>query len=91
VKLPTLRQLFSLCLLFGGVVLTTFSIWLVWIVWQGGWTPENQSQQLEILGRALVGGLIGVMVSLISIAIGGPIRNVRGGAGVVKIEVDGDD
>jgi heme A synthase len=89
-KLPTLRQLFSICLLCGSIVMTAFSIWLVWIVWQGGWTPENQSQQLEILGWALLGGLSAVMASLISIAIGGPVRNVKGSAGPVNMEVDGD-
>ena len=89
-RLPTLRQLFSLCLLGGGVVLTAFSVWLVWIVWKGGWTPDNQQQQLEILGWGLIGTLSGVAVSLISIAIGGPIRNLKGGSGPVSIEVDGD-
>lgn len=90
-RLPTLRQLFSLCLLGGGVVMTLFSIWLVWIVWKGGWSADNQAQQLEILGWALLGGLSGVAISLISIAIGGPIRNVKGEAGPVSLEVEGDD
>jgi len=90
VKLPSLRQLFSLCLLGGGMVMTAFSIWLVWIVWKGGWTPDNQAQQLEILGWSLLGGLSGVMVSLIAIAIGGPVRNVKGNAGPVNLEVEGD-
>lgn len=90
-KLPTLRQLFSICLLGGGMVMTLFSIWLVWIVWKGGWTPDNQSQQLEILGWALIGGLTGIGISLVSIAIGGPIRNVKGEAGPVTLEVEGDD
>lgn len=89
-KLPSLRQLFSLCLLGGGMVMTAFSIWLVWIVWKGGWTPDNQAQQLEILGWSLIGGLSGVMISLIAIAIGGPIRNVKGNAGPVNLEVEGD-
>lgn len=89
-RLPTLRQLFSLCLLGGGVVMTAFSVWLVWIVWKGGWTPENQSQQLEILGYALIGCLSGVAISLVSIAIGGPIRNMKGGAGPVNVEIEGD-
>ena len=90
-KLPTMRQLFSLCLLGGGVVMTAFSIWLVLIVWKGGWSPENQHQQLEILGWALLGGLSGVAITLISIAIGGPIRNMKGGAGPINVEVEGDD
>lgn len=89
-KLPNLRQLFSIALLGGGVVLTAFSIWLVWIVWRGGWAVSNAPQQLEILGWALIGGLTGVMVSLIAIAIGGPVRNVKGGAGSVTVEVEGD-
>ena len=89
-RLPTLRQLFSLCLLGGGVVMTIFSIWLVLIVWKGGWAPSNANQQLEILGWALLGGLSGALVSLIAIAIGGPVRNVKGSAGPVNVEVDGD-
>ena len=88
--MPTLRQLFSLCLLGGGIVMTALSIWVIWIVWKGGWTPDNQGQQLEILGWALLGSLTGVAISLISIAIGGPIRNMKGGAGPVNIEVEGD-
>ena len=88
--LPTLRQVFSLCLLGGGVVMTAFLIWLVWIVWKGGWSPSDSTQQLQILGWALLGGLGGVMATLIAIAIGGPIRNVKGGAGPVNIEVEGD-
>lgn len=90
-KLPTLRQLFSLSLLGGGIALSAFSIWLVLIVWRGGWTVANQPQQLEILGWALLGGLSGVMVSLIAIAVGGPLRSLKGEAGPVKVEVDGDD
>ena len=70
--------------------MTAVSVWLVWIVWKGGWTPDNQSQQLEILGWALMGGLTGVAITLVSIAIGGPVRNMKGGAGPVSLEVDGD-
>ena len=90
-KLPTLRQLFSLCLLGGGVALSAFSCWLVWIVWKGGWGEANQPQQLEILGWALLGGLTGVAITLIAIAVGGPLRALRGEAGPVKLEVEGDD
>lgn len=89
-KLPTLRQLFSLCLLGGGIVMTLLSIWLVWIVWKGGWTPNNQPQQLEILGWALLGGLTGVAITLTAIAVGGPLRALKGEAGPVKLEVEGD-
>lgn len=89
--MPSLKQLFSLCLLGGGIALSAFSIWLVWIVWRGGWSAAQQTQQLEILGWALLGGLSGVMISLIAIAVGGPLRSLKGEAGLVKVEVDGDD
>lgn len=89
-KMPSLKQLFSLCLLGGGVALSAFSIWLVWIVWKGGWAVTNQPQQLEILGWALLGGLSGVAITLISIAVGGPLRALKGEAGPVKVEVEGD-
>lgn len=89
-KMPSLRELFSWSLLGGGVVMTAFSIWIVWIVWQGGWSADNQGQQLEILGWALIGGLSGVAISLISIAIGGPVRGMKGGAGPVNLEIEGD-
>jgi hypothetical protein len=75
--MPSLKQLFSLCLLGGGGALSAFSTWLVWIVWKGGWSVSNQSQQLEILGWALLGGLSGVMVSLIAIAVGGVRSRVK--------------
>lgn len=90
-KMPTLKQLFSLCLLGGGVTLSAFSTWLVWIVWRGGWNTTHQGQQLEILGWALLGGLSGVMIALVAIAVGGPLRSLKGEAGPVKVEVDGDD
>ena len=89
-KMPNLKQLFSLCLLGGGIALSAFSVWLVLIVWKGGWDVTNQPQQLEILGWALLGGLSGVAVTLISIAVGGPLRALKGEAGPVKVEVDGD-
>jgi len=89
-KMPTLKQLFSLCLLGGGIALSAFSVWLVLIVWKGGWDVANQPQQLEILGWALLGGLTGVAITLISIAVGGPLRALKGEAGPVKLEVEGD-
>lgn len=90
-KWPTLKQLFSLSLLGAAVVMTVFSIWLVLIVWKGGWDAGLQSQQLEILGWALLCGLGGVGMSVGAIAIGGPLRSLKGGAGPVTVEVEGDD
>jgi len=75
-------------LLGGAPIITTLVIWLINIVWRGPWPVDLASQQLGILGWALMiaqGLLAVIVVALASVRVRGT------GPGGVSFEVDGDD
>lgn len=60
------RKWVALLASFGGaIVFTVGAGLLVWVIWKGGWSPERQEQQLQILGVALFmvlgGSLAGIL------------------------------
>lgn len=86
-----LRLMFSLALLLAGPAVTLLGIWLVWIVWRGGWAPARQEQQLEILDMALLLILSGMLGVIAAIALGEPIGRLKGSVrGIVSAEISDD-
>lgn len=49
------------------VALTFIAIWMVWIVWHGGWPLAQAPRQLDIIGKAL--WLVLGMILLIVLAL----------------------
>lgn len=75
-------------LLGGAPIITALTVWLINIVWRGPWPINLASQQLSILGWALLiaqGLLAVIVVALASVRVKGT------GPGGVSFEVDGDD
>lgn len=69
----------------GAPVISAFAVWLVTIVWRGGWTPDRQEQQLDFLGTSLIVTLCLLGVIVVTLAA----VKVRGtGPGGSSIEVD---
>jgi len=85
-----LRAFMSLSLFGAGVALTLFSAAIVLIVWLGAWSPSTEAQRLDILGNALMAVLGGVILSLIGLAVGGPIGRISGKVGLAEFNASQD-
>lgn len=66
-----------------GLVVYPLVIWLIWIVWKGGWTVAHQSEQIEILGKLAIGAML--LFGLVVLALLGVTKakvDLPGGAGI---------
>lgn len=86
-----LRRLLTFALLGAGPVMCSFAVWLIIIVAYGDWEVGRQEQQIEALAIALFMFIGGILFVVAAIAIGGPIKAVRGGAGPVSFELNSQD
>ena len=78
-------------MLFGaGVVSTALAVAALLIAWRGGWPAGSEGKRLDIVGWALLGGLGGMGATIVSLAIGGPVGRIRGKAGPLEIDAQGD-
>lgn len=84
------RGIYSLFLIGAAMTMTLLAIWLVWIVWRGGWALDRQEQQLHILGIGLFVVLGGVLAGMGFLAIGGPVGRIKAGSRFGDLEI-GDD
>ena len=73
----------------GSAALTVFAAWLVWIVWQGGWSAENQTLQLGILGKALLLVIGGLLLVLLSLGLAINRRSISGSVGPASFRAEG--
>lgn len=69
------------------MTLTLFAVWLVWIVWRGGWPIRQAGRQLDILGMALCIALVGILA--VVIALTG--RHVEASGVWGRLDVSGGD
>lgn len=52
----------------GGVAMTTFAVWLVWVLaFSGVWADDTQKQRIIYLGTGLIVLLLGSVSSLLSL------------------------
>lgn len=72
-----MRSFMALAMFGGGVVCTLLAVASVLIVWLGGWAAEQQALQLQIIAAALVGFLLGMLLVLVSLAVGGPLGRLK--------------
>lgn len=75
----------------GTMALTGFSIWLVWILWRGGWDKGTELARIEKIG--LIAILIIVIMGITMTGLGLAInrRQLRGKAFGAEFEASGGD
>ena len=61
----------------GAIAFTSFSAFLVYIMWQGGWPVETSADRIETLSKALMLSLAGSLVVLISLGFAVNRRTVK--------------
>lgn len=74
-----------------GVVIYPLVVWLIMIVWKGGWEKGHQGQQLDILGNMSLGAM--GLLALVIVALLGVVKGIKaelpGGASIdVNLEED---
>jgi hypothetical protein len=87
-----LRAFIALWASIGGTMaLTAFAIWLVWILWRGGWAVGTEIARIEKIG--LIAILIIVIMGITMTGLGLAInrRQLRGKAFGAEFEASGGD
>lgn len=85
-----LRQLMVWMLFGAGVVCTALAVGALLIAWLGNWPAGTESQRLDIVAKALLGGLAGMGAVIVALAIGGPVGRIKGRVGIIEIDAEGD-
>lgn len=85
------RGIYSVLLFGASIVLTAIAIWLILIVWKGGWSVDRQEQQLNILGATLLLAFSGVLATVGFLAVGGPVRKIKAESKLGAIEINDDE
>jgi ABC-type multidrug transport system fused ATPase/permease subunit len=90
----TQRQIMSYLALFfsviGSAVFSAMAMWIVWIVWRGGWAVSTENVRLEILGKTLEMALFGSLVVVISFGFLIGMRTIKLGPSGVLMSSDED-
>ena len=76
--------------IFGSMILTGFAIWVIWIVWQGGWALDTAPQRISILSKALVISLGGSLIVLITLGFVISRRTIKVTKDGFTMQSDGD-
>jgi hypothetical protein len=81
-----------IAMLFGaGVVCTGIAIGAVLIAWLGTWPEGLAGDRLSIVGKAALGGMAGMGMVIVALAIGGPVGRVKGKVGTIfELDAEGD-
>lgn len=78
-----------------GIFCGGLAIWLVMIVKDVSWPEALREQQLSIIGWALIGAFVGMMLVIIALMIGGPVgkgqAKIETKAGSIDLNLEGDD
>lgn len=78
-----------------GIFCGGLAIWLVMVIKDQTWPEALRGQQLELIGWALIGAFIGMMLVIIALMVGGPVGKgqvkVETPAGSAEIGVEGDE
>ncbi len=80
--------LYACAWLGGGVFLTGFAIWLVWLV-RYDWPAGTEEQRLGILGVALYMVLTGPLLVMIGLGLRNAIRNLKASGAGFNLEASG--
>ena len=86
------RAMISLIFTIGGSVAASgFIVWLVLIVWKGGWSAAMESERLRILSVALFGALAIITIDRISLGFAINRRRISGTFAGASFEASGGD
>jgi hypothetical protein len=78
-------------MLFGaGLACTALAVSALLIAWWGTWPAGTEAKRLDIVGEALLGGLAGMGITIVSLALGGPVGRLHGKLGLFEIDAEGD-
>jgi 1,4-dihydroxy-2-naphthoate octaprenyltransferase len=87
-----LRAILALAFsILGTVALTAVAVWIVWILWHGGWPISTAPQRIDKLGLALVLVLVIMGVTMVSLGLAINRREVKASAFGASFEASGGD
>lgn len=87
-----LRAIIALAFsILGTMSLTAVAVWIVWILWRGGWPVATASQRIDKLGLALVLVLVIMGVTMVSLGLAINRREVKASAFGASFEASGGD
>lgn len=85
-----LRRLYSHYLIAAGIAIGLGVLLLVSILTWGGWPEALYSQIIDILGRLAFGGGVAMVLVIIFLGIGGPVRKLTATIWKATISTEGD-
>jgi len=78
-----------------GIFCGLLAVWLVFEIKDVSWPEALRSQQLELLGWALIGAFCGMLMVIVALTIGGPIGKTQAKVdtklGSIDLNAQGDD
>ncbi|MFZ4165322.1 hypothetical protein [Brevundimonas sp. NPDC058933] len=76
--------------IFNGVGAVALTIWFAWLAFK---LPAHQLPIIYVLAGSLTGAIVGMMIVLISMAVGGPVGKLKASASRegVSLEASDDD
>lgn len=75
----------------GAMALTIVAIWIVWILWAGGWAVSTQETRIDKLGTALILILVIMGITLTSFGLAINRRTLKANIGTAGFEASGGD
>ena len=94
VQAITQRQIMSYLALFfsviGSAVFSAMAMYIVWVLWKGGWSPVTQIARIEILGKTLEMALFGSLTVVASFGFLMGMRTIKLGPTGVLMSSDED-
>lgn len=87
-----LRAFIALMASIGGTMaLTIVAIWIVWILWKGGWPLDTATARIDKIGLIAVLVIVIMGVTMTSLGLAVNRRSVKGSAFGASFEATGGD
>jgi hypothetical protein len=87
-----LRAFIALMASIGGTMaLTCVAVWIVWILWQGGWAKGTESIRIDKIGLIAVLVIVIMGVTMTSLGLAINRRTLRANIGSSGFEASGGD
>lgn len=81
---------FGRALVAAGVAIGLALVALVALMAFGGWPVTLYPAIIEAFAKALIGGGVVLVIVIIFLGLGGPVRRLKAGIGKLSIETEGD-